>query len=156
MKRRLRSRRGAHPDILVPTDGSAPSRRAIEEAALLARRLGVAVVGVHVVTPYQAYSHHAAGPDRLTAAQFEKVANAAARRYLDAVGRAAARQGVACRCHTIWDTSAADAIVDAGVREGCGLIVMASHGRTGLKRLLLGSITQKVLAQSRVPVVVCR
>lgn len=149
------NRRKAPPrSILVPVDGSPPSRRAMAQAARLARKLKTGIVALHVVTPFEAHVYGEALPPVITHDAFEKHAKRAAARLLAAAGKAAA--GVTCRCRTAWDVSAADAIVKAARHERCALIIMGSHGRRGLARLLLGSVAQNVLAESRVPVMICR
>ena len=141
-------------NLLVPVDGSAPSRRAVREAAALARRLKARITGLHVITPFEAHAYGEVLPAVITLEAFERHARKTAERILAALRKAAA--GVPCECRTVWETSAADAIVNAARIHRCDLIVMASHGRRGLERMLAGSVTQAVLAKSRVPVVVCR
>ena len=140
--------------ILVPVDGSRASRRAIDQATAYARRLKAGIVGLHVVTPYELAIYSRARPAIVTPAQFEKRANRLSKRILSHVKEAAAAAKVPCKCLTVWDAAVADAILRTARTGECELIVMASHGRTGLQRILLGSITQKVLAASRIPVMV--
>ena len=84
------------------------------------------------------------------AARVKKIAQ----RRLDAVSRIAAAAGVPCKtCYTISDFPA-DAIIRAAHKSKCDAIAMATHGRSRLSRMLLGSETPKVLAQSKVPVIV--
>lgn len=143
--------------VLVAVDGSPRSQRAIREAVLLAHDLGRRLLGVHVITPWQSYSLRGAeSPGKLAAAEMKRVSLREAKRHLAAVDRAAAAQRVSSRSSVVWHTSAADAIVDFARRERCSLIVVGTHGHTGLQRMLLGSVAQKVLAKSHVPVVVCR
>jgi nucleotide-binding universal stress UspA family protein len=123
---------------------------------MLARALNAGVLGVHVITPFHMYRRRAATPGPLTAAAFERLARREAARYLAAIETTAAELGVRCRCRAPWNTSAADAILDCARRERCRLIVVGTHGRTGLPRMLLGGVTQKLLARSHIPVVVCR
>jgi nucleotide-binding universal stress UspA family protein len=141
-------------NILVPADGSRASRRAISQATAYARRLRVGIVGLHVVTPYELAIYSGARPAIVTPREFEKRATRISERILSVVSKAAAKARVPCRCLTVWNAAIADAILRTARTERCELIVMASHGRTGLQRILLGSITQKVLAGSRVPVLV--
>jgi len=155
----MRTRRGVkrdprRPAILVPVDGSTVSRRAIDRAAAYARRLRAEIIGLHVVTPYELAIYSRARPAIVTPAAFEKRATRISERILSAVRKAAAAARVPCRCLTAWNAAVADAILGTARTEGCELIVMATHGRTGLQRILLGSITQRVLAGSRVPVMV--
>jgi nucleotide-binding universal stress UspA family protein len=86
------------------------------------------------------------------AARTKKVAS----RHLEAVRKAAAGAGVSCACYYATSDFPADAIVKAAKKYKCDAIFMASHGRTGLPRLLLGSETTKVLAHTNIPVLVYR
>ena len=151
----MRIRKAAKPDILIAVDGSPPSRRAAVAAALLARRLRTRVVGVHVITPFETLPRKGL-PDVVTPADFEKHAGAMAQRFLTVVRKAAAAQKVACRCCVLRNVSAAKGIALAARTQSCGYIVMGTHGRRGIGRLLLGSVTQEVLSRSRVPVLACR
>ena len=141
-------------NILVPVDGSLPSKRAVAQAAALARRLKAGIIALHVITPFEAYAYGEALPPVITHAEFERHARRASAKILSGARNAAA--GVSCRFRTAWNVSAAGAIVREARRNRCGLIVMGSHGRRGLERLLLGSVARKVLAESRVPVMICR
>ena len=138
----------------MPADGSRASRRAIARATAYARRLRAGIVGLHVVTPYELALYSRARLAIVTPEQFEKRATRLSERILSNVKKAVAAAKVPCKCLTVWDAAVADAILRTARTQGCELIVMASHGRTGLQRILLGSITQKVLAASRVPVMV--
>jgi nucleotide-binding universal stress UspA family protein len=149
-------RASRYKTILVPTDGSPAARRALPEAIALARRLRARVVGLHVVTPFEAHAYRKRLPRTITLQEFRRHAEQTAAGILEAVRRRAAAQRVPCRCYTAWGTSAADTIADAARRYRCDLIAMASHGRRGLPRLLMGSVTSRVLAHSTVPVLVCR
>ncbi len=141
-------------NILVPVDGSPPSRRAVAQAAALARKLKAGITALHVITPFEAHVYGEVLPPVITYADLEKHAIQTSGKILSQARKAAS--GTACLCRTAWDVSAADAIVKAARRNHCDLIVMGSHGRRGLERMLLGSVTQKVLAKSRVPVLICR
>ena len=79
-----------------------------------------------------------------------------ARHILDTVRREALKAGVPCKCVFSMGDYPYLKIVETANRNGCDLILMATHGRRGISRLLLGSETSKVLAHSRVPVLVCR
>lgn len=140
--------------ILVPVDGSPPARRALLQAAALARRLNASIIALHVITPFDVYAYGENLPPIITRQDFEKHAERASARILDQARNAAA--GSPCLRRTAWSVSAADAIVKGARRDRCGLIVMGTHGRRGLRRLLLGSVAQQVLAVSRVPVMLCR
>lgn len=150
----MKKSKAAWRSILVPVDGSPPSKRAVAQAATLARRLKAGIIALHVITPFEAYAYGEALPPVITHADFERHAQRASGKIL--LGARSAAAGVACRCRTAWNVSAAGAIVKEARRNRCGLIVMGSHSRRGLARLLLGSVAQKVLAESRIPVMICR
>jgi nucleotide-binding universal stress UspA family protein len=144
--------------ILIATDGSPLSRKAIEEGVALARSIGASVVGFHarppVILPY--YAEPAIVLPQKTEEMIEKQAIAAAKKYLARMETVAKKAGVAFKGIDIVDSSPADAIIRIAKKEKCELIVMASHGRRGISRLLLGSETNHVLTQVRMPVLVVR
>jgi nucleotide-binding universal stress UspA family protein len=143
--------------ILVPTDGSALSLKAIRRAVQLAKEQKATVTGVYVGPEWQ--------PDRygestlsgfVSPTQHAAIVKKTADRYLNAIRKAAAAAGVRCQCKHVLGSYPYEEIVKAAQRNRCDLIVMASHGRRGISRLLLGSETSKVLAHSRIPVLVER
>jgi nucleotide-binding universal stress UspA family protein len=141
--------------ILIPTDGSEASQRAILAGVEFARETGAEVVGLSATPEFSVLSTDS---DMLedTPEQFAAHGVARARRVLGDVESAARDAGVACRTEHAVDDDPYAAIVAAAERLGCDVIVMASHGRRGLKGLLLGSETQKVLVHSTIPVLVHR
>ncbi|MEO8132673.1 MAG: universal stress protein [Betaproteobacteria bacterium] len=144
--------------MLIATDGSRLSRKAMEEGVALARSVGAAVVGLHVRPP-ALLPYYAEAPVVLpakTEALIEKQAIAVAKKYLAKMEAIASKAGVAFKAVQVEDMSPADAIVRTARKEKCELIVMASHGRRGLSRLLLGSETSHVLTRSSIPVLVVR
>ena len=88
--------------------------------------------------------------------EYAKSAAANVAKIFNAVEAAAAKAGVACATQHVKDRYAAEGIVDAAKERGCDLIVMASHGRRGLTRLLIGSQTNRVVTHSTIPVLICR
>lgn len=144
--------------ILIATDGSALSRKATEEGIALARSLGASVVGFHarmpVLIPY--YTDMALVMPQKAADLMAKKALDAAKRYLTKMEDLAKKSGVAFKGVHVVDGAPADAIIKIAKKEKCELIVMASHGRRGISRLLLGSETNHVLAHARIPVLVIR
>ncbi|MCW5605581.1 MAG: universal stress protein [Burkholderiales bacterium] len=144
-------------NILVPTDGSTLSKKAVRKAVVLAAKLGARVTGFHVAPAYRlnVYADYVP-PDLLSPREFNARTKAVAVRHLDVVKKEAARAGVSCACYYVNSDLAADAILKAAKRYKCDAIVMASHGRSGLGRILLGSETNKVLANTRLPVLVLR
>ena len=144
-------------NILVPTDGSALSRKAIKQAVQLAREQGARITGLHVVQPYapdvrEEFSvRHFVSPQ-----EYARRTATAARQHLRVIERAAETAGVPCdTCHAP-NNFPHDEIVRTAQKRKCDLIYMASHGRRGISRLLLGSEASKVLALSKVPVIICR
>jgi nucleotide-binding universal stress UspA family protein len=141
--------------ILVPTDGSEISKRVIGDCVAFAKEIGATVIGLSVIPEYSVYAYEA---EILvdTREQFigECVDNA--NRYLADIKSAADGAGVAC--DTFYTTSDFPyaAIIQTAQEKGCDLIAMASHGRKGIKGMLLGSETQKVLTHSKIPVLVFR
>jgi len=146
-----------YKNILVPTDGSALSRRTTLDAATLARKLGAKITAFYVAPTYHIEVYADYVPvDMITPQQHATQAKKTAQRHLDAVKKTAAGLRVACTGYYVMSDSPADAIVKAARKYKCDLIHMGSHGRSGLSKLLLGSQTSNVLAQSRIPVLVHR
>ena len=88
--------------------------------------------------------------------EFEEHAAEAAAKILKHATDIAHRKGVIVTTHHIADALPADGILDAAQKDGCDLIVMASHGRRGISKLILGSQAQEVLSRSSVPVLICK
>ena len=140
--------------ILVPTDGSDISNKAVEVAIGLAKLSGgeMFVVGVKEPFPYSAISEMQPVPPQEFYDAQERVAGGHVKAALDT----AAAAGVRCKGHTVEALHPWEAIIDHAKTENCDLVVMASHGRRGVAALLLGSETQKVLTHSTLPVLVVR
>ena len=144
-------------NILVPTDGSSLSVRAIKSAVRLAKEQNARVTGFFVGPEWQPNVH----PDASTTGFVSPAQHAAyvqrmAERHLAAVKKSAAGAGVRCDCLHVTGSYPYEAIVKAAKKHRCDLICMASHGRRGISRLILGSETSKVLAHSEVPVLVIK
>jgi nucleotide-binding universal stress UspA family protein len=143
--------------ILLPTDGSPLSRKAALAGVKLARALGgrvTALFAAPAATPivYRDLLPVGYATPQKNAALIAK----AAARYLGAIERAARAAGVPFEGVSVTNDYPADAILAEARKRKCDLIVMASHGRRGLRRLLLGSETQRVLTEGRIPVLVHR
>lgn len=140
--------------ILVPTDGTDLSAKAIDGAVQLARQLGAQVIGVTVMEPYSYSSLSEYRPESFDdyEARMEKVAKERLEK-LESVAKAA---NVAVETVVAKSFSPYEAIIETAKNYGCDVIVMASHGRRGLNAVLLGSETQKVLTHSNIPVMVYR
>ncbi len=144
-------------NILVPTDGSALSRKAVSRAVALAKATGARVTGFHVAPAYKfnVYADYVP-PDFILPKEFEARAKKVAARHLEAIKKECSAAGVQCATYYVCSDFAADAIVKAAKKYKCDLIAMASHGRSGLSKLLLGIETTKVLAGVAIPVLVLR
>lgn len=136
--------------ILLPTDGSELSRKAIRHGVRLAQAVGAKVSGLSVVVSSHAPS--GAGTSMLG----DHVLEDAAEAFLSVVAQEAREHGVEAECFYATGTSAHEEIVAAARSRGCDLICMGSHGRSGLSGLLLGSETAAVLANCDIPVLVLR
>jgi nucleotide-binding universal stress UspA family protein len=140
--------------ILVPTDGSALAKSAGSTAAELAHNQGADIVAVYVIDPFPYIGIGDASAVGLQAYLAES--QQAASQALDAIGTVCASHGVPFSGTTIERGAVYEGILDTAQSEGCDLIIMASHGRLGVKALILGSVTQKVLTHSTVPVLVVK
>ncbi len=143
--------------ILIPTDGSKLSKEAAEAGVKLAQALGARVTGFFAApapTPIIYKSKLPVG--YATPEAHEKMIRDTAKSYLGAIEKAAKAAGVPCEVLTVTSDFPADAVLAAAKKRRCDLIFMASHGRRGLRGMLLGSETQKVLSQAPIPVLVFR
>lgn len=139
--------------ILVPTDGSPLSNEAADAAVAFAKETGasLAALAVAELYPYPIGGEGGVVPDM---SGFEAAARETAEQHVRHVAERAAANGVTCTTSVVSGMTAADEIVNAAGELGCDLIWMASHGRTGMARMLMGSQTQKVLAHGVTPVMV--
>ncbi len=143
--------------ILVTTDGSELSNKAVDHAIALAKVHGAELVALKVV--HVQTGDHWDGAlihDGAAKAEQEKRWTAASQAIVDGVQAAAQAAGVTVQAVTEKSNYIADTVIDVAKKTGCDLIVMASHGRRGLARVLLGSETQHVLTHSHIPVLVLR
>jgi nucleotide-binding universal stress UspA family protein len=141
--------------ILIPTDGSDLSRKAIEHGVALAKATGASVVGITVSPPFfTAVVDPVFVPE--TMEQYQANCAAHAERDLAVVRDIARTAGLACEGVHVFDDHPYRAIIATARERQCDLICMASHGRKGVSALLLGSETTKVLTHSAIPVLVCR
>lgn len=138
--------------ILVATDGSPLSRRAVRAAAGLARGTGARLTVLHVVSPYL----RSTGIALAKLPGYGRAVDQAARGILAAARAEARASDVNAEAVSVVGGDPWKAILRAAQARRCNLIVMASHGRRGLSGLILGSETAKVLAHAKVPVLVCR
>jgi nucleotide-binding universal stress UspA family protein len=137
--------------VLIATDGSELAGRAVATGLALAKALKAEVTAVTVTEPWAAVV-----AEGFPYQEYQKAGAEQAARILAAVSDAAKGSGLECATVHVPDRYPAEGIVDCASEKGCDLIVMASHGRRGLSKLLLGSETTRVLTHSSVPVLVCR
>jgi nucleotide-binding universal stress UspA family protein len=143
--------------ILIPTDGSDLSRKAAMNGVKLAQALGARVTAFFAAPAPTPLVYEGFLPVGYTTLEgHAEIVEKTAARYLGVIERACEKAGVPCRSVHVTNEFAADAIVDAAKKYKCDLIHMGSHGRRGLSGVLLGSQTQKVLTNSRIPVLVHR
>jgi nucleotide-binding universal stress UspA family protein len=143
-------------NILLATDGSDISARAARMAVDLARTHGAKVTAVYVMEPYPYLGIGEANP-------YGMQAYAAAARKLAAEAHMAVEKlctqggsAVPLEARAIENIGAATGIVQTAKTEGADLIVMGSHGRSGIARMMLGSVANRVLAEATAPVLVVR
>lgn len=142
--------------IVIATDGSPASEHAAQLAVGLARTHGAKLTAVYVVDPYpylgvgeinpmgfQSYMSAAQSEASVAHAQVEKLCKQG-------------DQAVALDVRMVEEVGAASGIVQTAEAIGADLIVLGSHGRSGIARLMLGSVSTKVVAESKVPVLVTR
>ena len=142
--------------ILLATDGSAASEHAATLAVSMAREYGASLTALYVVDPYPFLGVGEVNPmgfDAYMAAAREQAPVAHAQ-----VAKIATEGGapVSVTARLVEDAAVMEGILDTIKQDGCDLVVVGSHGRTGLSRLMLGSVASKVVAQSPVPVLVTR
>ncbi|MBC7470740.1 MAG: universal stress protein [Ramlibacter sp.] len=143
--------------ILVPTDGSTLSKKAVKSAIEMAAVAGAELIALYVVPRYPV-SYFEGGisvPDS-EVARTERQWAEKGQAVVDAVQKAALAAGVKARGVLARSDLVAESVISTAKKHRCDLIVMASHGRKGIKRVLLGSETQHVLTHSKLPVLVLR
>lgn len=143
--------------ILVATDGSTLSKKAVGTAIAMAALMEAELVALKVVPRYpQSYFEGGLAVQVAEISKVEKQWVEHGQAIVDAVQKTAESKGVKTKAITVKSDLVSDAIIAAAKKHNCDLIVMASHGRRGIKRILLGSETQQVLTHSHIPVLVLR
>ena len=143
--------------ILIATDGSTLSRKAVTSGLELAALTGASVVALKVVPRYPvSYFEGGMAMPAIDVANVEKQWAEAAMAVVAKVKDAAEAEGIKAKAVTVSSDFTAEAIINAAKKHKCDLIVMASHGRRGMKRLLMGSETMHVLTHTHIPVLVLR
>ena len=146
-----------YKNLLVATDGSKLSSKAVAHGIALAQAVGAKLTAFYAAPDYPmpAYADGVVY-EPVSRKEYSKLASQDAEKILDDVAAKAAAANIECK--TTYSIAAApwEAILDAAKKNKCDAIVMASHGRRGVTALLLGSETQKVLTHSKLPVLVVR
>jgi nucleotide-binding universal stress UspA family protein len=143
-------------NILIATDGSVLARKAVAHGLGLAKALGAKVTAVIVEAPFSVFELPGSSPRELPQAyaQHAEYVKRHAGAVLGDIAEAAKKASVPCETLQLEHDQPYQAIIKIANDKGCDAIVMAAHGRTGISAVLLGSVTNKVLTHSAIPVVV--
>ncbi len=144
--------------ILLPTDGSELSNAAVQDGIRYAKRMGAKVTGICVIPSEHLYFSEGMSREAFLELPLKrrKESMKLAEAYLSKIEKDAKEAGVGCEVVVEMSDQPYEAIISLAAQRGCDLIMMASHGRSGIKALLIGSETQKVLTHSNIPVLVYR
>ena len=140
--------------IMLPIDGSDPSRNAEKECIAFAKSIGAKVTAIHVVSHFHLHFQPWATPKSVHTKiekEHEEEAKAVAQKMISALVTRAKEKGVDCDGLVVVGDHPYEEIIDNAKNRKCDLIMMASHGRRGLDAVLLGSETVKVLRTARFP-----
>jgi nucleotide-binding universal stress UspA family protein len=144
-------------NVLVPTDGSSLSLKAAAQGIALAKAVGAKATGFFAAPPATPVVYRNHLPVGLAQpGEHAKLIEKTAAKHLDAIARLAKKAGVPFEGVHATNDYPADAILDVAKKKKCDVIVMGTQGEGGLRGMLIGSVTQKVLNQSKVPVLVLR
>jgi len=143
--------------ILISTDGSPVSNKAAKAGVALASALGAKVTAYYTVEQLQpVYADEGYMMNQKMIEGIEDSARQAGQKRVDAIGKMAKAAGGPFASVVTKALTPYEGIIAAAKKRRCDVIFMASHGRRGLSRLIMGSVTQKVLTHSRIPVMVYR
>ena len=142
--------------ILICTDGSPLALKAAKAAIALAKALRAKVTAYCALEDLLPIYAEGYAFDQQTTDRFEDAMQKVGQKRVDAIGKLAKAAGVPFVTLVTTAYSPDDGIIDAAKKQKCDVIVMASHGRSGVSKLFMGSVTQKVLTHSKIPVVVYR
>ena len=141
--------------MLIPTDGSTLSQKAATQGVALAKSVGAKITAFYAAPPATPIVYRNSLPVGYATPAEEMIEKTAAR-YLEFVERAARKAGVECEAVHVVTDYPEEGILNIAKKKKCDLIVMATHGQGGLRGVFIGSVTQKVLNQSKTPVLVFR
>jgi len=142
--------------ILMPTDGSEHSERAIKRGIELAKLCNAKITGIHVVPDYHMMIAYEGAFDSVTEEKIQEEAQQHAARFLEFVKTSAAAAGVPCEVVVTTNDHPYDAIVNTANERGCDLIVMTARYRKGLVKLLMGDEATRVLHRASIPMLIFR
>ena len=143
--------------ILITTDGSAVSRMTACAGVSFAQQLGAEVLALFVAPEYQYPIYvEIIPPSYPSEEEYRAAMGRAGRDHVQSIVSSCEKKGVRCESMTAFSESAALKIVEIAEQKGCDLIIIGSHGRSGWGQLILGSVTNKVLSHSKIPVLVHR
>ena len=143
--------------ILIPTDGSPVAAKAIKAGVALAKEMGASVTGYYAIEPPPTHMYGEGYlAERNLVAELERRAKEVAQASVDEISAAAKSAGVPCDTAISTSVLPYKGIIAAAEKNKCDAVFMASNGHKGLTGLLLGSVTQKVLTHSKIPVLVFR
>jgi nucleotide-binding universal stress UspA family protein len=147
-----------YKNILISTDGSELATRGLSHGLELAKELNVSVTVVTITEMWSAYelTYNVGRENPNPIEQHEDIAAEVSKKILASAKEAAEQLGISCECVHVSDRHPAEGILETATSKGCNLIVMASHGRRGVKKVLLGSVANEVLSNSAVPVLIIR
>ena len=141
--------------ILIATDGSDLAGKALIQGLALAKDLEAKVTIVTVTEPW-ATQMLGEADIAFPFEAYEKAIMANAADILSKASEVASKAGISCEKVHVKERYPSEGILETAKSRGCDLIVMASHGRRGLTRLMLGSQANDVVANSTLPVLICR
>lgn len=142
--------------ILVPTDFSDASKLAVNAAAVLAEQLGAKVTLIHVHDPEALRPPATLGWSPAQQKDLDSEVEQAVADSLDALRTSQLAKVKDLDSAVLHDSSAPHAICAYAEKIGADLIVIATHGRTGLKHLLIGSVAERVVRHATMPVLTLR
>jgi nucleotide-binding universal stress UspA family protein len=144
-------------NILIATDGSALAQKAVTHGLMLAKSVGAKATALIVEAPFSVYDLPASRTGQISEvfAQHAVQIKKHAAQVLSRVEDDARLAGVPCKTIQVEHDQPYEAIINIANEQGCDLIIMASHGRGGISAVLLGSVTNKVLTHTKIPVLVC-
>jgi len=145
-----------YKNVLLPVDGSELSQRAVNECIGLVKSTGAKVSLIHVIARFHLHYRGAPQLVRKIEKEHEDDARQLAKEWIDKLVERVRAEGVDCEGVIVVGEHTYTEIIDMADQRGCDLIVMASHGHSGLHAVLMGSETVKVLTHSKIPVLVVR